>query len=104
MATAVFMAALAVVPSVSSMSAFGVLAITIAVAGVTFGWWWLTHRRYTTPAGEMLLADWLDKASAVDRHHCDMAIHLDLLTDQIGGPNVNAQTRFIRQLRGLGAG
>ena len=104
MAIAVLMSALAVVPTVASMSALGVFAITVAAAGVMIGWWWLTHRRYTSPAGEQLLAEWLENASARDRHLFDTATHLDLLTDQIGGPNVNAQSRLIRQLRGLGAG
>ena len=103
-ALALLIAALAVVPTVVSMSALGVLGITIALAGIMSGWWWITHRRYTSPAGERLLTRWLEKASAEDRHLFDTAINLDLLTDQVGGPNVNSQTHLVRKLRGLGAG
>ncbi len=104
MSLAVTVAALAVVPTVASMSALGVFAITIALAGVACAWWWLSHRRYTSPAGDDLLARWMETASPEDRHRFDMAVHLDLLTDQAGGPDVNAQTHLVRQLRGLGAG
>lgn len=104
MAGALGMAALTVVPTIVSMSAIGVFGIAIAIIGVVSGWWWLTHRSYVTPAGEALLERWLAEASPEERHLFDSATNLRMLTDQIGGPVVNPQTRLVRQLRGLGAG
>lgn len=104
MGIALLIAALAVVPTVVSKSALGAGSIAIAVGGVVIGWWWLRHRSYTTPAGDALLAQWLESAAAEDRHLFDTAVHLHLLTDQVGGPNVNRQTHLVRLLRGLSAG
>jgi hypothetical protein len=104
MGFALGMAALTVVPTVVSMSVWGVFGIAMAVLGLVIGWWWLTHRSYATPAGEALLERWLAEASPEERHLFDSATNLRMLTDQIGGPEVNPQTRLVRQLRGLGAG
>ncbi len=104
MGIALAMAALTVVPTVKSMSAIGAYGIAIAIAGIVAGWWWLAHRSYTTPAGDALLERWLAEASPEERHLFDSAVNLGMLTDQQGGPDVNPQTRLVRQLRGLGAG
>lgn len=99
-----FLAVLSVVPSVVSMSRWGIFAITIALIGIGAGWWWLTYRSYTTPGGRTLLADWLSTASPEDRERFEMVVHQDMLTDQRGGPDVHQQMRLMRQLRGLGSG
>lgn len=104
MAIALGMAGLTVVPTVVSMSALGVFGIAITLIGIVTGWWWLTHRSHATPAGEALLERWLAEASPEERYLYDSATNLGLLTEQIGGPDVNDQTRLVRQLRGLGAG
>lgn len=100
---AAFMAALTTVPGVVSMSAIGVLGIVIAIAGIACGWWWLAYRRYTTPAGESLLHDWLDAADESERFAFDSAIHQHLLTEPVGGPEVTMQMQLVRRLRGLGS-
>ena len=104
MGVALTAVALTTVPAVVSMSALGVFAIAIAIVCVIIGWWWLSHRTYTSPAGETLLKQWLETASPAERQQFDTAMNLDLLTDQVGGPDLNNQTRLVRQLRGLGAG
>lgn len=98
-----FLVIIATVPTVISMSAIGVLAILVGVVGVLVGWWWLGYRRYTTPAGKTMLANWLAQASPAERHLFDTAVHQDLLTDPTGGPEVSNQTQMIRTLRGLGS-
>lgn len=98
-----FLVALITVPTVISMSVPGVVGITIAAIGIATGCWWLEYRSFTTPTGKDLLARWLESASQQDRHAYDMAVHLDLITDQSGGPQVDAQTRLARRLRGLGS-
>ncbi len=98
-----FLAALTTVPSVKAMSAIGVFAIAIAIIGIAIGWWWLSYRRYTTPAGEELLASWLESASEQERSAFDLVVYQDLISDQAGGPDYTAQTQLLRQLRGLGS-
>ena len=97
-------ATMTAVPTVVSMNRIGVYGIAIALLGIFAGWWWLANRDYTSPAGKVLLADWLERASAREREQYDAAVHMDLFTDQVGGPIVNPQTRLVRQLRGLSAG
>lgn len=103
MGIALFLAMLTTVPSVKSMSASGVLAIVIAIVGVASGWWWLSYRRLTSPAGTALLASWLEAASSEDLTAYETVIHQKLLTDPAGGPNVTDQTHLMRTLRGLGS-
>lgn len=104
MSVALGLAGFTAVPTVVSMSAPGVFGIAIAVVGIIAGWWWLTHRSHATPAGEALLERWLADATPEERYLFDSATNLGLLTEQLGGPDVNDQTRLVRQLRGLGAG
>lgn len=103
MGIAAFMAALCIVPSVVSMSGFGVLGIAVAVIGIGCGWWWLAYRRFTTPAGEELLRNWLDAVDERERSAFDTAIHQHLLTDPAGGPEASMQMQLVRRLRGLGS-
>lgn len=103
MGIAAFMAALSIVPGVVSMSAVGVLGIVISIFGIGGGWWWLTYRRYTAPAGEELLRDWLETAGESDRSAFDTVVHQHLLTDPAGGPDVTQQMQLVRRLRGLGS-
>lgn len=103
MGIAAFLLAITTVPSVKSMSAIGILAIGIGIIGIGIGWWWLGYRRYTTPSSEKMLAAWLESASAAERSAFDLATRYDLIADQVGGPDVTAQTKLSRQLRGLGS-
>lgn len=104
MGLAGFLAVLSTVPSVMSMSAIGIFSIGISIIGIASGWWWLAYRSYTSPAGETMLAQWLETATPAERSAFDMVIHQDLLTDQAGGPDVTHQTQLVRQLRGFGSG
>ncbi len=103
MGIAAFLVAITTVPTVKSMSTIGVFGIAIGIVGITAGWWWLAYRRYTTPAGEEMLADWLDSATEDERSAFDLVIHQNLITDREGGPDVTTQTQLLRQLRGLGS-
>ncbi len=104
MGFATFLIVLGTVPTVMSMSAIGVFAIVTAVIGILAGWWWVSYRSYTTPAGKSLLASWLENANQEQRHLFDTVVHQSLLTDQDAGPDTSAQTDLVRKLRGLGAG
>lgn len=103
MGIAAFLAMLGIVPSVLSMSAVGVLGIGIAIIGIACGWWWLAYRRYTSPAGEILLREWLESANDKDRSDFDTVVHQYLLTIPVGGPEVTIQMQLVRRLRGLGS-
>ena len=104
MGVAFLLAVMTAVPTVASMNRMGVYSIAIVLVGLLAGWWWLANRSYTSPAGNQLLLAWLEDASAGQSEKYNEAIHMELFTDQIGGPNVNAQTRLVRELRGLSAG
>lgn len=101
---ALLLASMTAVPTVVGLSAWGAYGIGISLVGIAVGWWWLANRSYTSPAGEKLLAEWLETASTEDRFKFDSAVNMKLFTDQVGGPNVNSQTRIVRQLRGFSAG
>ncbi|MCO5216116.1 MAG: hypothetical protein M9934_01440 [Thermomicrobiales bacterium] len=103
MGIATFLIALGIVPIVVSMSALGILGIVVAVLGITWGWWWLEHRSYTTEAGTVMMAAWLETASAADHNRFNLAVHQTFLIEQTGGPNTSAQMKLVRHLRGLGA-
>ena len=103
MGIAAFIAVLTVVPTVQAMSRVGVLGIAIAAIGVLFGWWWLSRRRYTTPAGRRLFEQWRASASADDLSRLYLVTAQIYLLGAPGGPNASAQTHLMRRLRGLGA-
>lgn len=99
-----FLTVLGVVPTVVSMSTIGAYAIAVGVIGILIGWWWLSYRSYTTPGGTILLASWLENASATERHLFDTAVQQHLLIESEGGPDVSTQSQLIRTFRGVGAG
>lgn len=104
MGVAGFLALLTLVPSVLSMSRLGIFAIAFVLLTILQGWWWISTRRLTTPAGEDALRAWLERAAKPDLALFETATRQSLLTDPVGGPNVPNQTQLVRKLRGLGSG
>lgn len=98
-------AAMAVVPSIVSMSRIGIAGILIAVLTITGILIWTARRSWVTPAGRDALRAWLDRPHRDDDFYiADAIVHQNALLESPGGPGVPPITHLTRQLRALGAG
>lgn len=97
-------ALLTLLPSILSMSGFGVLAIIIAATCIVAVLIWAHQRPWTTDAGQSALDAWLADASTEERAIFDTVVNQEAIMTATGGPTAPDSVRLVRGLRGLGAG